>query len=159
VTYIRPPWLPNIIECSGEWHQTLTQLYDVFTRDFTIARPRFRGMRLWWDRRKDVDGYEEGFWHLISRTDQGSGDRVPDYRRAERLCWCKPLIEHADESEVTTWNADHQGRVRSYLWLSEEDYVVVLAHRTADIVMLVTAYHVDGEATRRKLRRSYDSRL
>lgn len=116
-------------------------------------------MRLWWDMRKDVDGYEEGFWHLISRTDQGSGDRVPDYRRAERICWCKPLIEHVDEPEVTTWNADHQGKVRSYLWLQEEDYVVILAYRASDIAMLVTAYHVDGESTRRKLRRSYDSRL
>lgn len=82
-----------------------------------------------------------------------------DYRRAERLCWCRPLIEHADEPEVLSWEADHQGRVRSYLWLPEEDYVAVLAHRSSDVVILVTAYHVDGDSTRRKLRRSYDKRL
>jgi hypothetical protein len=134
-------------------------LHAVFTRDFTVGRPCFRGLRLWWDRRSGTDGYEEGFWHLISRTDERSGDRVPDYRRAERLCWCKPLIEHADEPGVVTWNADHQGKVRSYLWLQEEDYVVILAHRAGDVAMLVTAYHVDGESTRRKLKRSYDSRL
>jgi hypothetical protein len=155
----RPGWLPQLINCSGDWHKTLAGLYAVFTRDFTQGQPRFRGRRVWWDRRKDSDGYEEGFWHLISRSDAQAGDRIPDYRRAERLCWCRPLIEHADEPEVKVWSADQKGRVREYLWLPEEDYVVVLDRRGGEVSFLVTAYCLDGDSSRRKLRRSYENRL
>ncbi len=98
---------------------------------------------------------------MISRNDPQSGDRIPDYRRAERLCWCKPVIEHADEPEVASWRADHQGGVREYLWLPEEDYVVILAEHARDtsVSVLITAYCVDGDSSRRKLRRSYENRL
>jgi hypothetical protein len=159
LTYRRPGWLPEIINCSGEWHTTLAGLHAIFTRDFIQGQPRLRGKRVWWDCRRDPGGYEEGFWHLISRSDGTTGDRIPDYRRAERLCWCRPVIDHAEDPEVKSWNADHQGKVREYLWLPEEDYVVVLTQRDSRTSILVTAYCLDGESSRRKLRRSYDNRL
>lgn len=33
------------------------------------------------------DGYdkEEGFWHVVSRKDRESEERLPDYRRAEQF--------------------------------------------------------------------------
>jgi hypothetical protein len=104
--------------------------------------------------------FEEGFWHLISRTDPLSKERIADYRRAERLCWCRPVIEHSDDPVIRCWDSNAEGkRVRSYLWLEPEDYVVVLEQRAVDTVFLITAYHLDGESSRRKLRRSYENRL
>src|SRR5262245_44200164 len=94
----RPRWLPELIECGGQWEETLARLHAVFELDFMQGRPCFRGKRVWWDRRiLPGETYSEGFWHLISRTDSGSGDRVPEFRRAERLCWCRPMLEHPDE--------------------------------------------------------------
>lgn len=160
MSYRCPDWLPAPIECSGDWNQTLKRLYAVFQRDFTSSPPKFRNKRLWWNRKVEAgELYPEGFWHLITRTDQKTGERLPDYRRAERLCWCRPVIEHADTAEVTLWDADKQGRVRTYLWLEPEDYVVVLENRGADVAFLITAYYLDGESSRRSLRRSYAERL
>ena len=155
-----PRWLPDPIECGGEWKETLARLHTVFERDFVQGRPHFRGKRVWWDRRiLPGEIYSEGFWHLISRTDYGSGDRVPEFRRAERLCWCRPMLEPPDEPEMIVWDADASGRIRTYLWLEEEDFVLVLQQRDATTVILITAYHLDGEGSRRKLRRSYTNRL
>jgi hypothetical protein len=156
----RPRWLPQLIECSGEWRETLPRLYAVFENDFVLGRPSFRGKRVWWDRRVlPGEIYAEGFWHLISRTDHGSGHRIPEFRRAERLCWCRPMLDYADEPEVTTWDADASGKIRTYLWLEDEDFVLVLQQRDPTTVIVITAYHLDGEASRRKLRASYARRL
>jgi hypothetical protein len=160
LSYRRPDWLPDLIECSGDWNKTLERLYAIFERDFSSRPPQFRNKKLWWNRRvKAGEVYPEGFWHLITRTDQKTGERLPDYRRAERLCWCRPVIEHYDQPEVTTWDADKQGRIRTYLWVEPEDYVVVLESRGTEIAFLITAYFIDGESSRRSLRRSYADRL
>jgi hypothetical protein len=156
----RPTWLPELIECHGDWGGTLVRLHAVFERDFVHGRPRFRGKRVWWDR-KTLPGqtYTDGFWHLITQVDPASGDRVPEFRRAERLCWCRPMLEHPDDPEMTVWNVDASGRVRTYLWLQEEDFAVILQHRDAQTAILITAYHLDGEGSRRKLRKSYANKL
>ena len=161
MSYTRPGWLPPLLQCNGVWQQVLESLYEIFGRDFVQGRPGWRGKRLWWDRRVlPGERFEEGFWHLISRKDPGSGERMADYRRAERLCWCRPVIEHSEDSIIKCWDSDSEGkRVRSYLWIEPEDYVVVLEQRTEDVVFLITAYHLDGESSRRKLRRSYENRL
>jgi hypothetical protein len=157
---MRPPWLPELIECGGLWGDTLARLYAVFERDFVRGRPSFRGKRVWWDRRiLPGETYSEGFWHLISQTDSRLGERVPEFRRAERLCWCRPMLEHPDEPEMRVWDADASGKVRTYLWLEEEDFALVLEQRNAATAILITAYHLDGEGSRRKLQRSYSNRL
>ncbi len=69
------------------------------------------------------------------------------------------MLEHPDEPEMTVWDAYASGRIRIYLWLEKEDFVLVLEERDIATVILITAYHLDGEGSRRKLRRSYASRL
>jgi hypothetical protein len=149
-----------LLECSGQWERTVSKLYDVFRDDFVRGRPRLRGKRVWWDRRVlPGERYEEGFWHLVSRFDVGSGERLLDFRRAERLCWCRAILDHADEPEITSWDSTVGAKVRAYLWLEAEDYVVVVEHRSPDVALLITAYCVDGDSGRRKLRRSHANRL
>ena len=148
--------------CSGDWRETAERLYGVFRRDFILGRPHLGDRRVWHDRRiLPGESYEEGFWHLVTRDDQQSGQRLPDMERAARLCWCRPVIEHAEAPEVTAWNAEHAGsKVRSYLWLGPQDYVVVLEpYRRRDVAMLVTAYCADGPSVKRRLWRSFANRL
>lgn len=105
--------------------------------------------------------YEEAFRHLITRDDAEHG-RIPDFRRAERLPWCAPVLTHSGDPSVTSWRYWEGTRgVRQYLWLYQHDYVVVLEprpHRGGIVLFLVTAYHVDGESSRRTLRRKYANR-
>jgi hypothetical protein len=152
-----PAWLPGMQDCSGVWADVVVILFAVFDNDFRSASPRFQGLPIWWDRRIEIgEKYEEGFWHLITRDDPLAG-RVPDFRRAERLPWCQPTLRHDTEPEVSIWSyKEGGGQIRTYVWLRDFDYVVILQRRSTrrgDVMVLVTAYYVDGPSSRRSLDR------
>ena len=154
----KPHWLPPILSLSGTWEEIVSSLYAIFEKDFEQAKPKFQDYVVWWDRRILSDQcYEEGFWHLISRDDKSTGERIPDFRRAERLPWCAPTITHADDNAVEVWNyQEGRGRLRTYVWLENWDYCIILEklkRHTWKAAMLITAFHVDGPAQRRNLQR------
>jgi hypothetical protein len=159
-----PPWLPPIVSTNGGWEEVLTRLYAIFDRDFKQGKPEFQGRIVFWDNRiPPGEKYEEGFWHLITKKEYHTGDRLLDPPRAERLPWCAPTIQHSDDGTIKVWDyTEGTGRVRTYVWLEDSDYLVILEKkkgRTREIAFLVTAYYVDGEGTRRSLKRKYASRF
>jgi len=159
-----PAWLPPVHSCDGSWPEVVAALYSIFDRDFRSGRPRVRGAPIWWNRTvKGGDQFEEGFWHLISRTDPKTGERLPEFRRAERLPWCRPVIDHEHEPEILVWDyVEGNGRTRTYVWLSDHDYVTIMERRPAqrrDVMFLVTAYYVDGKGRRRQLQSKYEARV
>jgi hypothetical protein len=157
-----PSWLPEMVSCDGEWNRVLISLYRIFEKDFKENKRLFEGKPVWWDKRVlKGEKYEEGFWHLVSK-DTGYSGRVPDFRRAERLPWCGPTITHSEDTWVKVWDyLEGIGRLRTYLWLEEWNYVIVLEKRKlekGEIAFLVTAFYVDGESSRRNLRKKYHRR-
>ena len=158
-----PHWLPAIVSVNGVWTEVLARLYGVFEADFKRIRLLFDGRPVWWDRRiLPGEAYEEGFWHLITKADLNTSARLLDPRRAERLPWCGPVIANSADGAVTVWDFEEaNGHVRTYLWLQEWDYVVVMEkrqQRVSEVAFLITAFHVDGESSRRNLGRKYQSR-
>ncbi len=160
---MRPPWLPECCATNGDWADVVAALYAVFQQDFCANPPRVDGRPIWWQRRM-CDGYEETFWHLITRDDAAAANRLFDPRRAERLSWCGAILRNCTAPEIKRWRyRESDGKVRLYLWLETEDYVVVLQHRdlrsgAGRVYFLVTAYHVDGEGRRRHLQKKYERR-
>ena len=77
-----------------------------------------------------------------------------------------PAILHPSGPAVKVWGyRKGNGRIRTYVWLEDLDYVVVLQKRPVRtrrgpiaIAFLVTAFHLDGEGSRRWFRRSYEAR-
>ena len=160
----RPSWLPDIVPVNGIWEQILARLYRVFDHDFRRSGCRFGSLPVWWDRRKlQGEKYEEGFWHLITKFDHTQGARLLDPRRAERLPWCKPTIQHLMDTAVRVWDYSEGRQVRTYVWLESWDYVIILEKRNLrggrEIAFLITAYHVGGNQTRNKLMRKYRQRV
>jgi len=150
-------WLPPILTLSGTWEEIVSSLYAIFEKDFKQAKPKFQHYVVWWDQRILFSQcYEEGFWHLISRDDKSIGERLPDFRRAERLPWCAPTVVHSDEGAVIAWDyREGSGQLHTYLWLEDGDYCIILKKlkRVAPpVAMLITAFHVDGPSRRRSLR-------
>lgn len=152
-----PAWLPELCETDGVWDEVLCALYAVFRRDFPDDPPMLDGCPVWWDRRV-LDRFEEAFWHLITRENQKTGERLFDPRRAERLAWCRAIIRNCADPAVKRWRyRAGSGQIRVYLWLEAHNYVVVLEPRRA-VYVLVSAHHIDGDSRRRNLQRKYDRR-
>jgi len=157
-----PDFLPPILDLRGTWEEILERLYTVFCRDFKKGAVHHSGMRIIYDSRVLPDGHgkEEGFWHVVSRKDRDSGERLLDYRRAERLPWARPTMESPERSEVKVFDYDHGTKdigVRRYLWLAEYDYVLILQKKKKTLFW-ITAYYVDSEGGRRDLSRRYEKR-
>ena len=159
-----PGWLPPMLTLSGTWGKIASDLYAIFENDFKQGKPKFQHYMVWWDQRVlSGQRFEEGFWHLISRDDKNSGERIPDFRRAERLPWCAPVIINSDNSAVNVWDyQESRGQIRTYVWLENRDYCVILEklrRHSQAAAMLVTAFHVDGPSQRRSLRTKLEKKV
>jgi len=150
-------WLPPLIlfeTYSGDWDQYKEALYKYFKQDFVESSPLFRGIKLALKRHPVIDNKEATFWHLISEG-KIEEDRVPDFRRCERIRWPRPIIEHSNETVVKVWENTRNGEKRICLWIEDEEYLVVLAKRKG-YLLLWTAYLVTRNHQKRKLEREYE---
>jgi len=154
-----------MVSVSGEWDTMVAKLYSIFDHDFRQTGCSFQRAPVWWDQRKlDGSPYEEGFWHLITKLDYAQKERLFDPPRAKRLPWCKPTIVNSGAPEVKVWNyVEAKGRIRTYLWLENWDYVIILEKRRLSggrrAAFLTTAFCVGGKSTRRNLQKKYAKRI
>ena len=172
-----PDWLPDPIHFNGDWNAFVRTLYAVFESDFKHGHPRFRGCPIWHNQRIDTDGphrFEEGFWHLVTKdqwiydrqTRRNTKERLPEFERAARMPWAKPIVDHERDPGVVVFEFEDETRkgavIRTYLWLSEWDYVVILEKQSkakGNIYMLVTSFFVNIPAKQKDLQSRYERRL
>jgi hypothetical protein len=157
-------WLPETITVDGEWQGILFRLYRIFECDFKDTRRVFQALPVRWDTSiLPGERYEEGFWHLITRDNHKTRERLFEPKRAERLPWCGPTITNSHHEAVKVWDYNEgKKRVRTYIWLDTRDYAIILERRQTRkrrIAFLITAFHVDGPSRRRSLLRKYENRL
>lgn len=169
-------WIPGEEELrpGEDWRDYELRLYDLFKADFLDSRPMFDGMPVRVRVNPKYDEREEAFWHLTCR-DYSHGDglpesRDPDMERCRRIRWPRAFIEnhrvcalHSDMAGecrgVMVWTASHtvrRGRSvpRVKLFQEDESYLVVLEpRRKKGYCLLITAYHVEEEWSRRKIMR------
>lgn len=152
-----PAWLPPLVlltSFGGNWDKYVDALYAWFKRDFVDDKPIFQGKRLGLKRHPLFQGKEATFWHM---TSEGSDEqnRVPDFRRCERIRWPKPIIEHDQDAKVKVWRNERGREDRICLWLEKENYLVILADR-GDYILPWTAYLVEKPHQQRKLMKEYE---
>ncbi len=158
-----PSFLPPLLNLDGEWADILDRLYRVFSRDFKETQTYHRGLKIFYDGKikDDGQGKEEGFWHVVTKKDENTGERHPDYGRAKRLSWAKPLMESPEISEIKVWQCNTgmgRKRIRTYIWLEKYDYVIIL-QQNKQTFYWVTAYYVDSNGRRGYLRQKYRERI
>lgn len=154
-----PHWLPEMFPVDPWTDSTYDQLYKIFKSDFIENRPTYLGRSIHFFPDKE-DGREKIFWHLTSRDDKATAQRLPDLRRAERLPWAKPTIENTDKSEILHWDYEEgDGVVKTYIWLKDYDYLVIMKKFPSGDRRIITAYWVEYENEKKKLGRKYRDRL
>jgi hypothetical protein len=147
-----PTWLPPLVlfsDYGGNWNAYLEAIYDWFKQDFIDTKPVFRGKRLGLKRYPLSQGKEATFWHMTSEGNV-EDDRIPDFRRCERIRWPKPVIENNHDPVIKVWRNQRKKEERICLWFVQEDYLVILADR-GEYILPWTAYMVKQPHQQRKL--------
>lgn len=152
-------WLPEIIcldSFGGDWGRYVEAIYDVFRRDFVASRPAYHDLTVVIDDRLE-NGKEAAFWHVTHSYNKVVRERIPELRRCERVCWIRPVIENAlsNSGIVQVWSEKKNRQLRTYLWLKEMDYLVVLRVTNSKVAVLITAFVAEREHTRNKLLKTF----
>jgi hypothetical protein len=155
-----PAWLPalhTLASHGGNWSEYEEALYETYTNDFVKSKPKGLGGRRWALKRHPLEkGKEATFWHLISEGEDEE-ERLPHMGRCERLCWVRPLIDHFGSPDVYAWEQRRRANERRLaLSLVDFSFVVILADRTT-YVLPWTAFPVEREHRRAKLRAEYNA--
>lgn len=159
------PWLPGLIALDWNQYQAcIDRAYAIFWRDFGAAdaRPPFRGKRMGLKRHPELDGKCATFWHFVTEgTEEAS--RFPVRERVERIAWPRALLVEVNSasSRVVTWENErrrstHGKSTRWVVALDDFSYVVVVDERE-EFVLPWTAYPVNEQHRRVKLRKEYDA--
>jgi hypothetical protein len=155
----QPDWLPPIVRVSPWREETFDMLYSIFEQDFKVTQPVYKGNKVWFFPEIE-DEKETIFWHLTHRKNKRTGERLPDLRRCERLSWIRAIIENPEKPEVLDWDyKEGDGSVKTYLWLKDLDFLVLLKKYRDGRRRLITSYHVDYPHKRRRLQNKYMKRI
>lgn len=155
----KPDWLPKMYPVNPWTEKTHELLYEIFQKDFVNTQPQYRGYVVWFFPEKE-DGKEVVFWHLTSREDNAVGERIPDLRRSERLPWARPMLDNPDKPEVLDWDYEKgDGSIKTYVWLKDYDYLVVLKKYKDGRRRLLTSFWIEYQNFRDKLEKKYKQRF
>lgn len=172
-----PDWLPDIVSVDPWTEGTYDMLYQIFCRDIRDYDLRYFGNKVWIF--QDIeDGKEKIFWHLTTRSARAikiprrkrkfypagqtyiDEDRYPDLRRCERLPWIKALIEKAREPGLITWDYEEgDGTIKTYVWLKELDFAVIMKKYPDNKRRLITSFYIDKNFKRKDFERKYENRV
>lgn len=150
--------LPDLVrfeDYGGDWTAYRDALFEIYETQLSRANLDFRGTRIACERHPETEGKDFRFWHLVS-DGEVEDDRIPNFRRCERLQWIAWIIQNADTcAEIDIWENKRQGQRNVLLWYAE-DYLVILRKRNG-YHLLKSGYCIEHEHARRKKRKERDA--
>lgn len=157
--------LPEIVPFNnfGSWDVYMEALYAVFKQDFIESKPKVGQIVFKLKYKPKFQDRAYTFYHMTHKG-HNEDERLPDMRRSERLPWCRPTIEKADDYKLCFWEEERKGHHRVCIWLQAEDegnniaiednYFVILEVR-ADYVLPWTAFCAEYNNQIRKKEKEY----
>lgn len=151
-------WLPKLFNVSPWDHTTYDLLYEIFHNDFIASKTYHYKIPVGFSREKE-DGKEKTFWHITTRENKHNNERLPDFRRCERLPWLKPILENPTRPEILAWEyTEGDGTLKVYVWLKDHDYVAIMKKTRKGSLILLTAYWLEYSHAKKKLMKKFDAR-
>ena len=145
---------------SKSWQSYQDVLYEIFKRDFIDSHPTFEDKNVNIRRHPMSFGKEEAFFHTTCQDYLKDGERVPDFRRCERIRWIRAFIENyncdpsrCDDCDgIKVWSEPYKNTTRVHLLLAEERYMVVLERRESYCLLITAFYFEHDHALEKKLK-------
>lgn len=159
--------LPDLIICENytEINDYIEKLYHIFRRDFIDSFTRFNDKNVHIRKEPLDNNKESAFIHLTHEdyyhNSANPNDRVPDFRRSERLPWIKAIIENYKCSldkhcgRILYWEEIFRGYTRINLLYKDEKYLVVLEKRDFGY-LLITGFYLDTDWALEKRIKKYN---
>ncbi len=134
---------PELLPFSGEWPAYEEIIYEAFLESFVRPNVEFRGWKVSAQFRPETRGKGFSFWHTISEApdpnNRNEDERIPNFRRCERIRWIRWVIENAGTEGFLWWENIRGRDTHVVIWAREHDFAVVLGKRQ-DFFVLKTAY-------------------
>jgi len=145
--------LPDLFPFHGDWEKYVDELYEIYLREIVNGGLTFKSLPIRCRYHPKTRGKGYGFWHIIQEG-RIEEERLPDFRRCERIHWISWVIKNADIDErISWWEEKRRTNTDILLWLEDEDYLVVLAKRR-NYLLLKTAYYITKRHKRATLYRN-----
>jgi hypothetical protein len=128
-------------------------VYTVFKNDFVKNRPVFQNKRLALKAHPLIDGKEYTYNHF-THSGHIETERVPDFRRMERIGFPKPMIDFSDDKSLKVWRNKRGSSERILILHTDERYLVVLEDRK-NYILPWTAYLIEDDSRLRRLLTEY----
>lgn len=158
-------WLPKCEYYDGykSWKDYEDFLYSIFRADFIEDHPKFEGKNVNVRFYPIENNKEEAFYHVTCQDYSKNRNRVPDFRRCERIRWVRAFIENyscdpslcTDCDGIKVWEKPYKTNKRVHLLLEEERYIVVLERRE-NYFLLITAFYIEHDHTLSKKVQEYE---
>lgn len=149
--------LPELIlmeDFGGNFDTYNQAVYDVFQQDFIKSRPTFNGTKLRLKKHPYVDGKEYTYYHFTHSGDIEI-DRIPDFRRMERIPFPRPMIDNSNHTDLSVWRVKRGSKERILIFSETEQYLVVLEDR-GEYILPWTAYYIEYPNKIRRLIKEYE---
>ena len=150
--------LPNLVfldDFGGDFSLYDQAVYDVFKKDFIISRPTFNGTKLKLKKHPYVDGKEYTYYHFTHSGDDEK-ERIPDFRRMERMPYPRPIIDNSGHKDLRVWRNKRKNKERILILNEIKQYLVILEDR-GDYILPWTAYYVEYPSQIKRLIKEYES--
>lgn len=159
-------WLPKLElfdSYNNDFSNYQSALYEIFQNDFIKTHPLFEEKQVNIRRHPIEHGKEEAFFHVTCQDYMKQGERVPDFRRCERIRWVRAFIENyncditqCEECEgIKVWSEPYRNADRVHMLLEEERYMVVVERRET-YCLLITAFYFNQDHSLRKKLQHYE---
>ncbi len=148
--------LPEIIEMNdfgGDFHSYNEAVYEIFKKDFVLNKPRFNGKRLGLKAHPIVDGKEYTYYHF-THSGNIENNRIPDFRRMERMGYPKPMIDKSKCKTLKVWRNKRGTKDRILILHEEEKYLVILDDRKG-FILPWTAYYIENNSRLKRYLQEY----
>lgn len=165
---LRCHWLPELIlfENFKDWFTYEEHLYAIFKRDFLVTKPYYLGKPVKIRFHPKVCDKEQTFFHITSEDMTKDcidpNDRIPDFRRCERIAWPRSIIENYECpydcpgcEKVLIWEKQYKMYRRVHMLLENFKYLIVLEKRE-NYCLFITAFYITEEHTLRKKKQEYE---
>ncbi len=154
---IAPPKLETFEDHNSDWPTYVDAIYKIFKTDFIYGSPKWvvDNLIVGINSSPISDGKEYTFWHITS-TGNIEAERIPDFRRCERIRFPRYLIENFRSGPIYAWEKEVKsggGSRENRIHIATDDftYLLVLSPLRKNRRIIITAFYVDSESNRRRL--------